>query len=139
MSACILWLGAINNKGYGVRTVDMKNVLAHRHAFKIANPRLKIEGSMVLHKCDTRLCVNSEHLRRGTAQDNTDDMMKKGRWIEPRRHHGRDHSNARLTPAAVSEIRRKHRPGKWGATALAKKYGVCRQTITNVVAGRTQY
>lgn len=140
MKGCILWGGPTNNKGYGVVSIDGHGVLVHRVAFKMANPSVRIDRALVLHRCDTRLCFNAKHLFRGSAQDNTDDMMRKGRWIQPRHHLGHEHVNAKLSRAAVSEIRRKHRPGnKWGASALAEKYGVTRQTISNVVAGRTHY
>lgn len=34
---------------------------------------------MVLHSCDTRNCIEIEHLFEGTAKDNTQDMLEKGR------------------------------------------------------------
>lgn len=34
---------------------------------------------MVLHTCDNRACINLDHLFVGTAKDNTQDMMQKGR------------------------------------------------------------
>ena len=33
-----------------------------------------------LHTCDNPKCINIDHLFKGTAQDNTNDMMQKGRW-----------------------------------------------------------
>jgi hypothetical protein len=34
----------------------------------------------VLHSCDNRVCININHLRLGTPQDNMDDKMRRGRW-----------------------------------------------------------
>lgn len=36
----------------------------------------------VLHTCDNQLCINPEHLFLGTAMDNTQDMISKGRKVE---------------------------------------------------------
>lgn len=38
------------------------------------------EGMIVRHMCDNPRCINHEHLQLGTVKDNTDDMMKRGRW-----------------------------------------------------------
>jgi len=35
-----------------------------------------------LHKCDNTKCINLDHLFKGTAQDNTDDMISKGRKVD---------------------------------------------------------
>jgi len=37
------------------------------------------EDLLVLHSCDRRNCINIEHLFVGTAKDNTQDMLQKGR------------------------------------------------------------
>jgi hypothetical protein len=42
---------------------------------------------MVLHTCDTRGCINIEHLFLGTAQDNTTDMVNKGRHGNQKKTH----------------------------------------------------
>lgn len=43
----------------------------------------RIENDLwVLHTCDNPACINPEHLFTGTAQDNTDDMIAKGRKKE---------------------------------------------------------
>lgn len=40
-------------------------------------------ASHVLHRCDNRSCCNPEHLFLGTLQDNTADMIAKGRNWRP--------------------------------------------------------
>lgn len=80
---CWLWKGAINNKGYGVfvPNYDKAGSLAHRFSyFKFVGP---IGSNLVMHRCDVRNCVRPSHLKLGTAKDNTDDMMRKGRWVLP--------------------------------------------------------
>lgn len=69
-----------------------KNIYVHRREWEKHNGTIP-KGMMVLHKCDNPPCYNIEHLFLGTAQENTDDMIVKGR------------SKARhLTPAEVSAI-----------------------------------
>lgn len=51
---------------------------AHRVAWIIKNGPIK-DGMYVLHKCDSRMCCNPDHLFLGTHQDNMDDMKRKGR------------------------------------------------------------
>ncbi len=80
---CWFWIGHLNNKGYGDFNVYPDNELAHRFSFRKANPEVNIDDLLVLHRCDVRRCVNPSHLFTGTAQDNTDDMMRKGRWRLP--------------------------------------------------------
>lgn len=36
-------------------------------------------GQLVRHTCDCHYCVNPDHLVAGTHQDNTDDMLNRGR------------------------------------------------------------
>lgn len=54
---------------------------AHRIVFFVANPHAD-QSLFVLHKCDNRACIKLEHLFLGTAQDNTDDMIRKGRKVD---------------------------------------------------------
>lgn len=40
------------------------------------------ENEWALHSCDNPKCINLDHLFAGTAQDNTDDMIAKGRKVD---------------------------------------------------------
>src|SRR5882762_4891075 len=39
------------------------------------------DDTWALHACDNTKCISLEHLFKGTAQDNTDDMIAKGRKV----------------------------------------------------------
>jgi hypothetical protein len=65
---CILWQGAVNNKGYGLLNVNGRVALVHRIAFKLANPQRRIDRMLILHRCDVRRCINPAHpFRRNPA------------------------------------------------------------------------
>lgn len=78
-SGCILWLGRINQRGYGIVKNGGKEHRAHRVAYQIANPDEDITDKFICHKCDVPSCINPDHLFSGTQKDNLADMTKKGR------------------------------------------------------------
>jgi hypothetical protein len=63
-----------------VNPEDAVFVYAHRIAWALAHDEWPPNGLKVLHRCDTPACCNPAHHFLGTAQDNSDDMVAKGRW-----------------------------------------------------------
>ena len=84
-NACWLWRGTKIQTGYGrVRALGQKKA-AHRAAWEEANGPIPA-GMVICHRCDNPGCVNPAHLFAGTHQDNTRDMISKGRdrpWGKP--------------------------------------------------------
>lgn len=58
---CLLWQGALDVKGYG-RVKRDGHRLAHRYAWALVNGPIPA-GTTVDHLCFTRRCVNPDHLR----------------------------------------------------------------------------
>lgn len=85
---CWTWTGYKNKDGYG-EFLGKGGVryLAHRISVFIHSNALN-DSLYVLHKCDNPPCVNPEHLFQGTAKDNYEDAVAKGRiktedWHKP--------------------------------------------------------
>lgn len=80
ITGCWLWLSAKRGKGYGAAWSKERREIVdtHRYFYQAHNGPIP-EGLLVRHSCDNPLCCNPEHLLVGTVQDNSDDMVKRGR------------------------------------------------------------
>lgn len=147
---CWLWTGGRQRGGYGIFTVARRPVGAHRVSFVLRNGSIPT-GLWVLHRCDTRACVNPDHLFLGTLRDNVADMVVKRRhsfgprkravlkrcWesgaYANRRHKRRAY---RLCEQCVRYIRQRRAAGA-RAVDLARLYGAGRSTIDHIVKRRS--
>ena len=76
---CWGWLGKPGpSSGYGRCCFDYQIYLSHRVAYSLAREDLS-RGQVVMHTCDNPMCCNPAHLLAGTPDDNSKDMVKKGR------------------------------------------------------------
>lgn len=142
---CWLWVGSLLKlSGYGRFTFNRVTVRAHRASFLLFRGPIA-DGLFVCHRCDTPRCVNPAHLFLGTAKDNTQDMIRKGRGPDRR---GVLNGTAKLNSDAVRFIRdraARNRRGdhvikdksKISQRELAEMFGVDRFAIRCVLNGRT--
>lgn len=66
---CTVWIGATNNKGYGLISINGKVQLAHRVAYEAEYGDIP-EGMVIDHLCRVRNCVNAMHLEAVTNGEN---------------------------------------------------------------------
>ena len=78
MNDCIEFDGAIGKHGYGNIRIGQRYMRAHRLAWEREFGPIS-DGVLVLHKCDNRKCINTNHLFLGSQKDNVVDAMNKGR------------------------------------------------------------
>ena len=127
-SGCWLWLGSVNNWGYGVGL--HKNEFAHRRSWREHNGDIPT-GMHVLHKCDNPSCVNPSHLFLGNNLSNIRDKVSKGRAAGAGR--GGSHWNNRLTEDQVKQIF----SDKRSQADIAAEYGVNQQAVSKIKRKQT--
>jgi len=98
-SKCWFWTGIIDKHGYGKLRINKKRVLAHRASYEIF-VGIIASKMLILHSCNNRACINPDHLKQGTVQDNSNDMINANRSLQGEKHH-----KAKLTESDVRKIR----------------------------------
>jgi hypothetical protein len=125
---CWLWIGAISN-GYGAFRIANKNIKAHRYSYEIQIGIIPKDLN-VLHKCDVRNCVNTEHLFLGTQKDNVQDCINKKRRVNVR---GEKHPGVKLTEQQVKEIRTLYKLDLHTQRQIAKQFNINYKLVHKIV------
>lgn len=100
---CWLWLGATNSAGYGIITVDDKEVRAHRYAFEHVTSTRIPPGMSLDHLCGRKRCINPSHLEPVTHRENIQrHHRKKTNCV---RGHPLSGDNLYITPAGRRKCR----------------------------------
>jgi hypothetical protein len=116
--SCWLWTG-FTSKGYGKFFTANKSVRAHRWSWENKNGPIP-EGTDILHSCiGQRNCVNPDHLRPGTNQENVIEKVSQGRQAK-----GETNGRAKLTESQVLDIREKYKTGNYTQKQLAILVGL---------------
>jgi len=129
---CTLWTGSRFKEGYGHFGISRGVAsYAHRFAWTLVHGPIP-DGLFVLHRCDNPPCVNPDHLFLGTALDNAQDMIAKGRGLR-----GEQLSWAKLTPSSVRLVRERIASGQSSVKELAEELGVARATVRRAAQGES--
>lgn len=134
-SGCWEWLKG-KCEGYGrIRDCETKKlILAHRLSYEIFKGKIE-KGMFICHRCDNRSCINPDHLFQGTAKDNSQDALHKGRTYKVSHHaQGEKNGNAKICSEDVIEIRRLASSGM-RHSEIAKKYGFSQTNVREIVKG----
>lgn len=122
-TGCRLWLGGLNERGYGRIKVGGLMLKAHRVSWCLANGPIP-DGLEIRHKCDVRACIEVCHLVPGTHEENMDDVRTRGLLYS---------TSSKLTVADVMHIRSYDGP----CWVLAQRFGVSECAIADALTGRT--
>lgn len=122
-NGCHIWKGSvIPISGYGRMKIDGKATRAHRIAYVLFKGPIS-EDKIIMHSCNNKLCVNSDHLKEGTNTENSQQMVEEKRQVC---------GNAKLANH-VSRIRELHNTGNYSYEDLAKIFNVTKGTIAFVI------
>jgi predicted XRE-type DNA-binding protein len=134
------WLWKIDTQltqgGYGAAFYGSIFTTAHRIAYMLARGPIP-EGLELLHDCDVRRCCNPWHAQPGTSQDNTDDMVDKGRQRLRRPPVGEINPNAKLRDADVSRIHELAASGL-SQRKIAAALGISKTQVGNILRGESR-
>jgi len=130
---CWIWKGFKTAKGYGQIGKGKAGepiLRAHRVSWEFAYGEIE-EGLLVCHKCDNPSCVKPSHLFLGTPQENSSDMVMKGR-----NGSGFNVYNAKYTDEMIEKVRSEYESGHFTQRELADKFGIARSYMNKLLNGQ---
>lgn len=114
-TGCWLWnkgRTATNRKGSGYGTFwagyefnKGRQVPAHRYSYFLKTGHIPTSDEHVMHKCDTGICVNPDHLQLGNHMENMQDKTKKGRGVYPIKLSAEQAQEARKLRASGMQVK----------------------------------
>lgn len=104
---CWLWVGLLNDSGYGLFSYHSKPLRAHRFAWTLLVGETG-DGKQLDHRCRNRACVRPDHLREVTNKQNAEHTgmrasntsgyrgvtfsKLRGKWVVLVGHNGTNHT-----------------------------------------------
>jgi hypothetical protein len=132
---CWLWTGTfythLGKVTYGQSWLDGHRTSAHRVSYMLFVGPIP-DGLDILHNCDVKACVNPEHIRPGTHQENIAEAFAK---LPPGYFACENNGNARLNWDDIHAIRASRAAGSTQA-AIAREYGVTESHISQILVGK---
>lgn len=136
--ACWPYMGARDPLGYGRFSICQQRHRAHRIAAELEYGPCP-DHLRVCHHCDNPPCCNPRHLYYGTAKDNTQDMIRRGRakFFDLRQLKGETHPNARLSADIVIALRREWGRERFVVADRARDLGITPQGLWAILKHKT--
>ena len=133
---CWEYQGILDKSGYGrfqgTLQKEYNTPFAHRLSYILHYGEFD-KSLDVLHNCDNPCCVNPDHLRLGTHQENMNDRDQRGRQVALR---GSNNPTSKLTDETIEKIKQDYFGGKQ-IKDIAQELGLHRKTISRVLNGET--
>lgn len=137
-NGCWIWQGTNNGKYPTFHILGAgRLVYAHRLSLELFTEPIR-DGNVVMHTCDTPLCVNPAHLVQGTQQENMLDKTAKGRAAYPgmrRPLYGTDNPAAKIDAALAERIRASYDPETVSYRMLSQQFGISKSQVFRIVKG----
>lgn len=130
----------IGNTGYARITVCKDNKTFRKSVHRVIAELFVFNSDpvnriFVNHKNGNKLDNRAENLEWVTQAENQKHAYEKG--LQPANKQGWEHSASKLSKTQVEEIRGMYVPGKKPThQTIADRYGVARQTITDLLSGK---
>lgn len=128
---CLVYTGSRNRSGYGWMSLAGTPTLAHRVAWMVHHDRPVPDGMYVLHSCDNPPCCNPDHLRIGTAAENSRDMVRRGRHKPVA---GAANPRTKYSAETVELVRQLTADG-WSAAAISDETGIGADYVRKLARG----
>lgn len=127
---CWLWTGSLNKpNGYGRTNYGKRSRRCHHVAWFLS--RGEWPAQHILHSCDNPHCVNPNHLREGTHQENMKERDERGRLAR-----GNRSGAAVLKESDIPSIRQLLSEGV-RVSEIARMYQISEQSISSIKFGKT--
>lgn len=129
-TGCWEWTGTCMRFGYGsaYHPISRKKRAAHRIAYELAFGPIP-DGLFVCHHCDNPPCCNPAHLFLGTASDNHQDKLRKGRgasgYAQPKRRTISDGTGCLVLEAIKGASQ----------ADVAREFGISQQSVSLIACG----
>lgn len=140
-NGCWLYGGPEFGNKYGQISSGGRNgtmTTTHRFSYRLHKGEIPL-GHVICHKCDVRNCVNPDHLYAGTHEDNTRDIVERGRTAKNsgrvvKTLLGRRYRlNRKLSNAHRQRVKDEYASGTFTMQQLASRYRVSQATISATI------